>query len=101
MYSETSQNWQELGPKNYHGRFRGVAGFMRLPLRRIAQQGLKKIGRYSGRACFMRVHFREVSLYYEYTNTSSPHYYNTKLDPECRKFQTALNIDTESESIVW
>jgi hypothetical protein len=36
---------------------------MRLSSQRNVQQGLKKISRYSRRAGFMRVRFREVSLY--------------------------------------
>jgi hypothetical protein len=40
-YSETSQNWPALGKKI--GRFRGVAGFVRLILQRIVKQGLKKL----------------------------------------------------------
>jgi hypothetical protein len=49
------------GNKNY-GRCREVASFVRLPLQRIVRQGLKKLGRYSGRAGFLRVQFRKVSL---------------------------------------
>jgi hypothetical protein len=40
IFSETSLNRPALGPKKY-GRFRGVAGFLRLPLQRIVRQGLK------------------------------------------------------------
>jgi hypothetical protein len=38
LYSETSQNWPALEPQNMHGWFRGMAGFVRLPLQRNAQQ---------------------------------------------------------------
>jgi hypothetical protein len=48
---------------NKNDRFREVAGFVRLPLQRNVRQDFTIIGRYSGRADFLRGCFREVSLY--------------------------------------
>jgi hypothetical protein len=51
MYSETSQNRPALGPKKI-GRFRGVAGFVRLLLQRIVKQGLKNLADIQGGPVF-------------------------------------------------
>jgi hypothetical protein len=51
-YSETSLNQPALGPKNMAG-LEGWPFLVRL-VQRIVRQGLKKIGRYSGRASFLR-----------------------------------------------
>jgi hypothetical protein len=63
---ETSLNRSALGQKKY-GQFRhvrGVAGFVRLLLQRIVQERLKKLANIqSGRTGFLRIQFREVSLY--------------------------------------
>jgi hypothetical protein len=59
VYIETSLNRASMTGTKKYGQFRGAADFVRLPLQKIVQQ---KIGRYSGRASFLRALFREVSL---------------------------------------